>query len=102
MQKQWTKKRKKLLAIKAADALGEGEFAELVEAEDGFYVIQVTSLLDREATDAKKTEILQAEKDEFYTKVYDAWREEAEVEIKDKVLDKISFQRLEIIIPAEG
>ena len=89
-------------AIKAADALGEGEFAELVEAEDGFYVIQVTSLLDREATDANKTEILNAEKEEFYKKVYDAWREAAEVEIKDKVLDKISFQRLEIKVPAAG
>ena len=89
-------------AIKAADTLGEGEFAELIEAEDGFYVIQVTSLLDREATDAKKTEILKTEKDEFYTKVYEAWRDEAKVEIKDKVLNKISFQALEIKIPAEG
>lgn len=89
-------------AIATADALGEGEFAELVEAEDGFYVIQLTSLFDQEATDAKKKEILEAEKSEYYTKVYEAWREEAEVEMKEKVLDKISFQRLEIIVPAEG
>lgn len=89
-------------AIAAADALGEGEFAELVEAEDGFYVIQLTSLFDQEATDAKKKEILEAEKSEYYTKVYEAWREEVEVEMKEKVLDKISFQRLEIIVPAEG
>lgn len=89
-------------AIKAADALKEGEFAELVEAEDGFYIIQLTSLLDREATDANKKDILQKEKDEYYTKIYDAWREEAKVDIKNKVLDKISFQRLEIKSPAQG
>ena len=89
-------------AIKAADALGEGEFAELIEAEDGFYVIQVTSLLDREATDANKKDILQKEKDDFYTKVYEAWKEEVKVDIKDKVLDKIDFQALEITTPAQG
>ena len=45
--------------IKAADALGEGESTDVIETEKGCYVAKVTSLLDRTATDSKKSQIVQ-------------------------------------------
>ena len=53
--------------IKAADALGEGESTDVIETEKGCYVAKVTSLLDRTATDSKKSQIVQ----ERQTKLYD-------------------------------
>lgn len=44
--------------IKAADALGEGESTDVIETEKGCYVAKVTSLLDRTATDSKKSQIV--------------------------------------------
>ena len=37
-----------------ANKLGEGEVSEVIETDSGYYVLKVTSLLDREATDAEK------------------------------------------------
>ena len=51
--------------IKAADALGEGESTDVIETEKGCYVAKVTSLLDRTATDSKKSQIVQERQQSF-------------------------------------
>lgn len=89
-------------AIAAADALGEGEFSEVIETEEGFYVIQLKSLFDEEATEQKKAVMLNEKKDEHYQEVYDAWREKAKVNIVQKVIDKIKLSALEIVAPTVG
>ena len=53
--------------IKAADKLKEGETTGVIKTDDGCYVARVTSLLDREATDAKKDTIVSERKQELYT-----------------------------------
>lgn len=52
--------------IKAADALGEGESTDVIETEKGCYVAKVTSLLDRTATDSKKSKIVQERQKKLY------------------------------------
>ena len=60
--------------IKAADALGEGESTDVIETVKGCYVAKVTSLLDRTATDSKKSQIVQERQTKLYDDTVKKWR----------------------------
>ena len=77
----------------AADALTkEGEAAEnLVESENGYYVVQLTTTLDRDATDTKKEEIVSERQTEAFENAVAEWKEEADITVKQKTLNKIEF-----------
>lgn len=87
--------------IKAADALEEGAFSDVIETDSGYYVVQVTSLLDREATDAEKENIVKERQSEKYTETLEAWTEATEIKVFDKVVKKIDLQGLEVKAKAE-
>ncbi|MCI7812830.1 MAG: peptidylprolyl isomerase [Lachnospiraceae bacterium] len=78
----------------AADALTEeGQVAEeLVEADDGYYVVQLTTALDREATDEKKEEMILDRQSEAFDTAIEGWKEGADISVKTKVLAKIDFK----------
>lgn len=82
--------------VEAADALDEGETTGLVEGDNGYYVARVTSLLDREATDAKKQEIVSQRQQELLDDTIDGWREDADIEVYEKVWDKVDFTTLTV------
>lgn len=86
--------------IKTVDALGEGEFAAIIEEEDAFYVAQLESLLDREATDAKKESIVSTRQSEKYSEVVEEWFEATEIVVNDKVWNKIKLGALDMTIKA--
>lgn len=78
--------------IAAADALAEvGDVTGVVETDGGVYVAQLTSLLDRDATDAKKTEIIEERKQEQYDSLLEEWKDAAEIEVNEKNWNKIDF-----------
>ena len=53
--------------IAAADALeNEGDVTDLIETDSGIYVGRLTSLLDREATDQEKENIISERQNEQY------------------------------------
>ena len=75
----------------AADALSDGEIAsEPVEGENGFYVVQMVSTFDRDATDQKKEEIIKDRKKELYDNKIAEWDTES-LDINEKVWDKVTF-----------
>lgn len=87
--------------IKAADALGEGESTDVIETDSGCYVAKVTSLLDREATDARKDTIVQERKNELYNDTCEKWREDTEVTVHKDVWKKIDFNDLTVTMNLE-
>ena len=87
--------------IKAADALEEGAFSEVIETESGYYVVQLTSLLDREATDAEKENIVKERQSDKYTETLEGWTKDTEIKVFDKVVKKIDLQGLEVKAKAE-
>lgn len=87
--------------VKAADALEEGGVTEVVEGEYGCYVARVTSLLDRNATDSKKAEIVQERKTKLYNDTLDGWRKKAEIKVHKNVWKKISFQKLSVTMKTQ-
>lgn len=75
----------------AADKLKEGEVAaEPVEASSGYYVVQLTSEFDKEATEEKKEEIVSQRQSDLYTEVMEGWEPES-FEINHEVWDKVAF-----------
>ena len=75
----------------AADTLSDGEIAtEPVEGENGFYVVQMVSTFDRNATDQKKEEIIKDRKKELYDNKIVEWDTES-LDINEKVWDKVTF-----------
>lgn len=78
----------------AADALSDGEIAsEPVEGENGFYVVQMVSTFDRDATDQKKEEIIKDRKKELYDNKIAEWDTES-FDINEKVWDKVTFEEI--------
>lgn len=76
----------------AADTLSDGEIAsEPVEGENGFYVVQMVSTFDRDATDQKKEEIIKDRKKELYDNKIAEWDTES-FDINEKVWDKVIFE----------
>lgn len=82
--------------IEAADKLGEKEYAELIDTDAGFYVVQLTSLFDEEATDAKKESIVTERQNEKYNLELEKFMEAAETSVNEEVLEKISLHALAV------
>ena len=74
--------------IKAADALGEGESTDVIETEKGCYVAKVTSLLDRTATDSKKSQIVQERQTKLYDDTVKSGEKKADIKVHKGVWKK--------------
>ncbi|SHJ34853.1 SurA N-terminal domain-containing protein [Hespellia stercorisuis] len=78
--------------VKAADALAEvGDVTKLVETDSADYICQLTSLMDRDATDAKKTEIVQQRKQDQYDSLVKKWRDDTDIKEHKNVWKKVDF-----------
>ncbi len=83
--------------IAAVDALKkEGDVTDVIDTEGTFYVAQLTSLFDADATDEKKDEVIQDMKDEHFSEVLAGWEEDTEVTINESVWNKIDFNDLHV------
>lgn len=78
--------------VTATEGLEDGAVVETpIEASTGYYVAQVVAQVDREATDARKEEIIEDRKVELVANLYTEWEEAAEIKQDDKVLAEITF-----------
>ena len=90
--------------IAAADALqNEGDVTGLVETDSGIYVAELTSLLDREATDEEKETIVEQRRQDQYDSLLEEWKDAVEIEVNDRVWDKVDFidQGVTVVTPEE-
>lgn len=85
--------------VAAADALeNEGDVTDVVETDNGLYVARLTSLLDREATDTEKENIVEERRQDQYDSLLEEWRDGTEIDVKEKVWRKVDFEDLGITI----
>lgn len=87
--------------IKEADALEEGQVTSVVETEEGYYVAQVTSLFDREATDTEKESIVKERQEALYNDLCAEWMEAAEITEYDDIWEKVDFEKKGVAIKTE-
>ena len=64
---------------------------ELVEIDSGYYVLKLVSLFDRDATDARKEEIISDRKSALYSDTTQEWLDAVDVTTDDKLLAKLTF-----------
>lgn len=82
--------------VAAADKLKKGKTTGLIETDNGYYVAKLTSKFDRDATDAKKEEIISEREEEKYDSLVDEWKEATDIKVEKKVWKKISFEDLKV------
>ena len=87
--------------IMAADALNEGEYTGVVDTADGLYIAKVVSLLDREATDAKKAQILSQRQSDEYVAVCEKWIADSNIEVNDDVWATVDFKEITVKMKQE-
>ncbi len=61
----------------------------------------MTSLLDREATDARKDTIVSERKQKVYDDVCEKWRKEVDISVDKEVWKKIDFNDLKVTMREE-
>ena len=78
--------------ITATEGLDDGTLVETpIETDSGYYVAQVVSKLDRDATDQKKEEIVDQRKSDRISELYTQWKDDGEVSENEDVLAQITF-----------
>lgn len=78
----------------AADALEDGEFSEVIEAEDAYYVVYMESTFDEEATEQARESVLDEREQEAYDSWLDSIKEEVEITVAENVVKTLTFERV--------
>ena len=78
----------------AAETLSDGEYADIVEGDNAYYLVRMDSTFDREATDNHKQVILTQRERDAYTAWVDSLKENAEITTNDNALAKLTFERV--------
>lgn len=84
--------------IAAANVMSEGQVSDVIITDNACYVVQLTSLLDREATDAEKVTIVTQRQEERYTTLCSEWLEAANAKVYDRVWNTVDFEKLGVTI----
>ena len=85
--------------IAAADKLEKaGDVTDLVETDNGIYIGKLTSLLDRDATDSKKTSIVEERKQDQYDSLLKEWKDDTTIDVNKGVWKKVNFEKQGVTI----
>ncbi len=84
--------------LEEVDVLTDGEFAPIVSTDSGYYIAQLISEFDEDATEAEKESIIAEREATLYQETLDTWVAEAEIVVFDKVWDLIDFDAFTISI----
>ena len=87
--------------LAAVESLKKDEFTSVIETETGYYIAQLTSEFDQEATDDKKESIILERENALYDSTVQEWVDAVEITVNDKEWNKVSFEKLGVtmVIP---
>ena len=76
----------------AARTLQDGQvYGEVVEGENAYFVVRMDSVLDREATDAEKENIVSERQQDAYNDLLDQWKDDADITVNNREWDKVTL-----------
>lgn len=90
--------------VKAADALTTvGDVTDIVDTDTGIFVGELTSLFDREATDAEKEKIVEQRKQDQHDSLLEDWKDDTKIKVNNSVWKKVDFmdQGVTIVTPEQ-
>ncbi len=82
--------------IETADKMKKNEVSDVIVTDNACYVLKLTSLMDRQATEDKKEQIVSERQSELYSEVTAQWIEEADIEVNEEVWESIDFNSMTI------
>lgn len=77
----------------AADALADGEYSDVIETENGYYIVYMESTYDEEATQTEIENILSERESEAYNAWYEPLKEASEITTNDELIKTLTFER---------
>lgn len=77
----------------AADALSDGEYSDVIETENGYYIVYMESTYDEEATQTEIENILSERENEAYNTWYEPLKEASEITTNDELIKTLTFER---------
>ena len=78
--------------IKVLRTLDDGEVGpDVIETDTAFYVVKLNKKNDADATESKKTSIINTRKNDLYTETTDKWLEDADISVDKKVLKTLKI-----------
>lgn len=80
--------------LAAAETLAEGEFSQIIESENGYYVVYMESTYDEEATQSEIESILAEREQEAYSAWLDPLKEAAEITVNEDAIAALTFERI--------
>ena len=83
--------------IEAADALKEGEFTDIVETEYYYFIAQLESEYDEEATKTAVEEKINEIESAHYSEVVEKWMDETTIEEYRDVIKQINVSSLKVL-----
>lgn len=75
----------------AAFNLETGEISDIVQTQDGFYIIKCINTFNREETDVNKIKIVEKRREEVFGQEYDAFVESLTRTLNDSLWEKVTF-----------
>lgn len=78
----------------AADALTDGEYSDVIETENGYYIVYMESTFDEAATQVEIENILSERAREAYDAWYEPLKEASEITTNDELIKSLTFERI--------
>lgn len=79
----------------------EGEFTDLIEVDGGYYIVRLDSNMDPEATEAKRQQIIESNKNLLFSQTMAELKEAHSFEKIDEALAKMTFHQIITLKEAE-
>ena len=78
--------------ISAAKGMSEGQVSDVIDTDDGYYVIRLDKKYDKDATEDKKDELFAQKQNEYYEDILEGWKGKITWTVDDKAWAKVKFE----------
>lgn len=77
----------------AADKLSDGEYSDVIETDNGYYIVYMESTFDEEATQTETENVLAERESEAYDAWFEPLKEASEITVNDERIQTLTFER---------
>lgn len=84
--------------VKEAFELEDGQISDVIETEDGYYVVKCVSHFEKTLTDANKAKISKERKETAFHQEYDHFIKDLSTEFNNKLWDKVTLVKDDKIV----
>ena len=78
----------------AARSMEEGGVSDVIETEEGYYVVQYVSALDEEATEENRAALEEESGLQYLNELEEKWKAETPLEMEEKVWDSVKIEEM--------